>query len=192
MMALLMPWNHQQQDRPHWFKNSKKAKANKTQLKGIKKSPSSMSLSAKFYSMVNQNDTNTCHIEDDEILCHAKEKGRDGSLLHISENGQDVLVLEMISSKLHVVAGTLERLFIKLADESSQDFDYVDTYILSHLFFSDSFELLENLMARFHLEAMSGEAGYFKKWQRCIQAKYSKKHRSMLTYIPTDMIVIEF
>lgn len=112
----------------------------------------------------------TCD-EDDEILRHAKEKGKEGSILHISEDGQDVLVMEMVSNKLQVLAGTLERLFMKLADETCQDLDYVDTYILSHLFFTDSFELLENLMARFHLEALPGEATYFKKWQRCIQVK---------------------
>ncbi|KAK4509268.1 uncharacterized protein ATC70_007618 [Mucor velutinosus] len=109
--------------------------------------------------------------EDDEILRHAKEKGKEGSIIHISEDGQDVLVMEMASNKLQVLAGTLERLFMKLADETCQDLDYVDTYILSHLFFTDSFELLENLMARFHLEALPGEASYFKKWQRCIQVK---------------------
>ncbi|GAN01562.1 hypothetical protein MAM1_0009d00995 [Mucor ambiguus] len=109
--------------------------------------------------------------EDDEILRHAKEKGKEGSILHISEDGQDVLVMEMVSNKLQVLAGTLERLFMKLADEACQDLDYVDTYILSHLFFTNSFELLENLMARFHLEALPGEASYFKKWQRCIQVK---------------------
>ncbi|KAL7327455.1 hypothetical protein PS15p_205881 [Mucor circinelloides] len=112
----------------------------------------------------------TCD-EDDEILRHAKEKGKEGSILHISEDGQDVLIMEMVSNKLQVLAGTLERLFMKLADETCQDLDYVDTYILSHLFFTDSFELLENLMARFHLEALPGEASYFKKWQRCIQVK---------------------
>lgn len=175
MMSSLMPWNSQQQERSNWFKNSKKIKGNKNQLKGLKRTPSHMSLSGKFHNMISHNDSNTCHAEDDEILRHAKEKGREGSLLHLSENGQDVLVLEMVSSKLQVVAGTLDKLFIKLADESSQDFDYVDTYILSHLFFTDSTELLENLMARFHLEVMPGEASYFRKWQRCIQAKYSEK-----------------
>ncbi|CEP18049.1 hypothetical protein [Parasitella parasitica] len=109
--------------------------------------------------------------EDDEILRHAKEKGKEGCILHISEDGQDVLVMEMVSNKLQVLAGTFERLFMKLADETCQDLDYVDTYILSHLFFTDSFELLENLMARFHLEALPGEKSYFKKWQRCIQVK---------------------
>ncbi|GAA5816691.1 hypothetical protein MFLAVUS_010223 [Mucor flavus] len=133
--------------------------------KELKRRPSQLSLAGKLYdASVNK--------EDDEILRNVKENGKEGSVLHVSENGTDVLVMEMIqSNKLHVLSGTLERLFMKLAEETCQDLDYVDTYILSHLFFTDSFELLENLMARFHLEALPGEANYFKKWQRCIQVK---------------------
>ncbi|KAI9494881.1 ras guanine nucleotide exchange factor domain-containing protein [Zychaea mexicana] len=77
----------------------------------------------------------------------------------------------MVAGKLHVVAGTAEKLFLKLADETAQDLDYVDTYILNHTAFTASTEFLENLMARFHLEALPGEAEYFKKWQHCIQVK---------------------
>jgi hypothetical protein len=120
----------------------------------------------KLYNCHNQQHES----QEDILLFHAKEKGKEGTLFHLSENGRDVLILEMVSNhKLQVVAGTLERLFIKLADETSQDLDYVDTYILSHLFFTDSFELLENLMARFHLESVPGD--YNKKWKRCIQVK---------------------
>ncbi|KAI8576795.1 hypothetical protein K450DRAFT_254985 [Umbelopsis ramanniana AG] len=79
--------------------------------------------------------------------------------------------MEMVSGKLQVVAGTAERLFIKLADETAQDMDYVDTYLLCHSYFCSPAELLENLMARFHLEATPGEADYFEKWQRTIQVK---------------------
>ncbi|KAI8076161.1 ras guanine nucleotide exchange factor domain-containing protein [Thamnidium elegans] len=133
--------------------------------KELKRRPSQLSLAGKLYDL-------TVNKEDDEILRNLKESGKEGSVLHVSENGTDVLVMEMIQShKLQVLSGTLERLFMKLADETCQDLDYVDTYILSHLFFTDSFELLENLMARFHLEALPGEANYFKKWQRCIQVK---------------------
>lgn len=133
--------------------------------KELKRRPSQLSLAGKLYDL-------SVNKEDDEILRNVKENGKEGSVLHVSENGTDVLVMEMIqSNKLHVLSGTLERLFMKLAEETCQDLDYVDTYILSHLFFTDSFELLENLMARFHLEALPGEANYFKKWQRCIQVK---------------------
>lgn len=40
--------------------------------------------------------------------------------MHVSENGQDVLVMEMVGGKLHVTAGTCEKLFLKLADETAQ------------------------------------------------------------------------
>lgn len=82
-----------------------------------------------------------------------------------------MLIMEMVSGKLQVVAGTAERLFIKLADETAQgeciqygkslacrfvlthydrlDMDYVDTYLLCHSYFCSPAELLENLMARY-------------------------------------------
>ncbi|KAI8881072.1 ras GEF [Backusella circina FSU 941] len=104
------------------------------------------------------------------MLRQASQRG-EGSVLHMSENGQCVLIMEMLGGRLQMMSGTLERLFMKLADESAQDFDYVDTYIHSHLFFTTSTEFLENLMARFHLEALPGDYDYFRKWQRCIQVK---------------------
>ncbi|KAI9306285.1 ras guanine nucleotide exchange factor domain-containing protein [Cunninghamella echinulata] len=99
------------------------------------------------------------------------KKTSEGSILHLSENGQDVLVMEMINGKFRVVAGTTEKLFLKLADETTQDFDYVDAYILNHTDFTTSEEFLENLMARFHIEPQPDETEYFKKWQHCIQIK---------------------
>ena len=42
------------------------------------------------------------------------------SVLHVSENGQDVMILEMHCGRLQVVAGTAEKLFLKLADETAQ------------------------------------------------------------------------
>ncbi|KAI9016326.1 ras guanine nucleotide exchange factor domain-containing protein [Phycomyces nitens] len=100
-----------------------------------------------------------------------KKTHREGNTLCISEDGKDVLVMEMVNGKLQVVAGTIEKLFIKLADEASQDLDYVDTYLMNHACFTTSAELLENLIARFHIEALAGETEYFDKWQRCIQLK---------------------
>jgi hypothetical protein len=38
----------------------------------------------------------------------------------VLEDGNEVLIMEMVSGKLQVVAGTAERLFIKLADETAQ------------------------------------------------------------------------
>jgi hypothetical protein len=43
-----------------------------------------------------------------------------GNLLHLSEDGNDVLIMEMLSGRLHIVAGTLEKLLFRLADESIQ------------------------------------------------------------------------
>lgn len=102
--------------------------------------------------------------------------------------------MEMVDGRFQVVAGTREKLFIKLADETTQgkvhprtgnqiahlpfsglDFSYVDAYVLNHADFTTSEEFLENLMARFHIEPQPGETDYFKKWQRCIQIKQVKK-----------------
>ncbi|KAI8089712.1 ras guanine nucleotide exchange factor domain-containing protein [Halteromyces radiatus] len=79
--------------------------------------------------------------------------------------------MKMTNGRLQVEAGTAEKLFIKLADETTQDFNYVDAYILNHIDFTTSEEFLENLMARFHIEPQPGETEYFRKWQRCIQIK---------------------
>jgi hypothetical protein len=46
--------------------------------------------------------------------------GSEGNVLHVLEDGNEVLIMEMVSGKLQVVAGTAERLFIKLADETAQ------------------------------------------------------------------------
>lgn len=41
-------------------------------------------------------------------------------MLHICENGTDVLVMEMFEGHLQVVAGLLEKLIERLADENAQ------------------------------------------------------------------------
>ncbi|KAI9316007.1 ras guanine nucleotide exchange factor domain-containing protein [Dichotomocladium elegans] len=74
----------------------------------------------------------------------------------------------MVSGKRRIVAGTAERLFLRLADEGSQDLDYVDTYIMNHPSFTTSPELFENLAARFHLEVRTDQIIHVK---RCIQVK---------------------
>ncbi|KAI8377417.1 uncharacterized protein BYT42DRAFT_570279 [Radiomyces spectabilis] len=97
-------------------------------------------------------------------------KGK-GNLLHVSENGEDVLLMEMGSSKLFVVAGTSAKLLAKLADETAEDLDYIDTFLLNHHFFMPSTQLINDLVARFHLQPVPGEIEYYRKWQRCIQVK---------------------
>lgn len=92
-------------------------------------------------------------------------------ILKVTENGQTVLLYEMIGGKFQVIAGTPERLFEKLADETVQDTHYVDTFIIHHSSFTMSSVLLEQLISRFYLSPSPGEHEYFKKWQFSIQTK---------------------
>ncbi|KAG0229563.1 hypothetical protein BGW41_002989 [Actinomortierella wolfii] len=88
-----------------------------------------------------------------------------------AENGVDVMVLEAIEGRLQVVAGRLEKLVERLADESTQDSEYVSYFILSHSFFIESEDFLDALIARFHIQPRQGELLYFQKWQAIIQVK---------------------
>ncbi|KAF9955189.1 hypothetical protein BGZ70_010327 [Mortierella alpina] len=92
-------------------------------------------------------------------------------VLHICENGADVLVLEMFAGHLQVVAGQLEKLVERLADENAQDMEYMNCFLLSHSFFIDSEDLLDRLIARFHIQPRQGEILYFERWQMVIQCK---------------------
>ncbi|KAJ3303468.1 hypothetical protein HDU76_005344, partial [Blyttiomyces sp. JEL0837] len=98
-----------------------------------------------------------------------------GNLLHLNEDGTDVLVMEMVSGRLHIVAGTLEKLLFRLADESIQDMEFVDCLVQMHGFFITSLDLLENLIARYHVsppeQPAQEEIEYFAKWKRPIQLK---------------------
>lgn len=51
------------------------------------------------------------------------------------------------------------------------DAEYVNCFLLSHSFFIDSEDLLERLIARFHIQPRQGEILYFEKWQTVIQVK---------------------
>ncbi|KAI8065324.1 ras guanine nucleotide exchange factor domain-containing protein [Gilbertella persicaria] len=95
----------------------------------------------------------------------------DSKLLKMTEDGDVVLLYEIIQGKLQVVAGTPEKLFEKLADESVQDMNYVDTYLSNHRSFITSIDLLDQLISRFYLTPLPGEYEYFSKWQTSIQTK---------------------
>ncbi|KAL0137658.1 hypothetical protein V8B55DRAFT_1578525 [Mucor lusitanicus] len=99
------------------------------------------------------------------------KKGDSNNLLKVTENGQVVLLYEMVHGKLQVIAGTTERLFEKLADETAQDMEYVDTFLMNYASFTTSTHLLSQLISRFHLGPLPGEYEYFKKWQYSIQSK---------------------
>ncbi|KAJ3033743.1 hypothetical protein HDV00_005864 [Rhizophlyctis rosea] len=98
-----------------------------------------------------------------------------GDLLYLNEDGREVLVMHMLGDRLHIVAGTVEKLLLRLADENFQDMEYVDCFIQNHSFFIDSLDLLENLVARFHAQPpenpTEGDIEYFNKWRRPIQLK---------------------
>ncbi|KAJ3108337.1 hypothetical protein HDU97_001462 [Phlyctochytrium planicorne] len=98
-----------------------------------------------------------------------------GNLLHLTEEGVDVLVMEMVSGRLHIVAGTLEKLLFRLADENIQDLDFVDTLIQCHSFFISSLDLMDNLIMRYNVrppeEATGEEMEYYHKWRKPIQLK---------------------
>ncbi|KAG0352578.1 hypothetical protein BGZ54_002682, partial [Gamsiella multidivaricata] len=92
-------------------------------------------------------------------------------VLHICESGVDVLVMEMCEGHLHVVAGLLTKLIERLADQNTQDSEYVSCFLLSHSFFIDSEDLLDRLIARFHIQPRQGEMLYFERWQPIIRIK---------------------
>jgi hypothetical protein len=104
-------------------------------------------------------------------LSDSRTTGKGGKLLKVTENGQVVLLFEMMHGKLQAIAGTQTKLFEKLADETAQDMDYVDTYLMNHTEFISSLELLNLLINRFRLEPSPGELEYFMKWQFSIQTK---------------------
>ena len=99
------------------------------------------------------------------------KKSDSGKLLKVTENGNVVLLFEMMDGKLQAIAGTTEKLFERLADETAQDEEYMDTYLMNHSHFITSIALLNLLINRFHLEPSPGEYEYFLKWQFSIQTK---------------------
>ncbi|KAI9302572.1 ras guanine nucleotide exchange factor domain-containing protein [Cunninghamella echinulata] len=102
-----------------------------------------------------------------------KSRKKDGSFIYnvYGQNGKRIMLLEIIHGKSQIVAATKEQLFLKLADESPQDFDFVDTFLSNHPSFTTSQELLYSLIDRFHLEPAPGHEYYFQQWQKRIQVK---------------------
>ncbi|KAJ3184167.1 hypothetical protein HDU87_005013 [Geranomyces variabilis] len=73
------------------------------------------------------------------------------NLLRLSRDGSDVLVMEKVGGKLQIVAGTVEKLVARLADEGAQDPEFVDVFLTCHPFFIPSRDLLACLVARFRV-----------------------------------------
>ncbi|KAI8820508.1 ras guanine nucleotide exchange factor domain-containing protein [Fimicolochytrium jonesii] len=98
-----------------------------------------------------------------------------GNRLLLCEEGSDVLVMDMVNGKLEIAAGTLEKLVARLAEENSQDLEFVDMFLENHPFYIPSRDLLVNLIARFYFEAPPGatelEIDYCATWRRPIRVK---------------------
>ncbi|RIB04974.1 hypothetical protein C2G38_2119478 [Gigaspora rosea] len=59
------------------------------------------------------------------------------------------LITKVVDGSTHIIAGTLEKLLSKLVDENEQDSEFVDCFILSHVFFIRSKDFLENMITKF-------------------------------------------
>nr|CAG8499985.1 14804_t:CDS:10 [Entrophospora candida] len=70
----------------------------------------------------------------------------------IYELSQDGLVIELVDGSPRVLAGTLEKMLLRLADEYEQDNEFIDCFVLSHVFFITSEDFLESMIARFITE----------------------------------------
>ncbi|CAG8460575.1 26843_t:CDS:10 [Dentiscutata erythropus] len=71
-------------------------------------------------------------------------------LSDINDSQNDgVLVTKVVDGSTHIIAGTLEKLLSMLIDENEQDSEFVDCFILSHVFFIRSKDLLKNMIVKF-------------------------------------------
>ncbi|CAJ0646663.1 15921_t:CDS:10, partial [Entrophospora sp. SA101] len=70
----------------------------------------------------------------------------------IYESSQDGLIIELVDGSPRVLAGTLEKMLLRLADEYEQDNEFIDCFVLSHVFFITSEDFLESMIARFITE----------------------------------------
>jgi len=78
-------------------------------------------------------------------------------VIYLFEEGREVLGFEITSEKIGVVSGTVEKLLLRLANESTYDEEYVDTFLQYHQFFISSVDLMHNLIARFNVQLESKE-----------------------------------
>ncbi|KAI9199258.1 ras guanine nucleotide exchange factor domain-containing protein [Polychytrium aggregatum] len=97
------------------------------------------------------------------------------NMLHLSEGKQDIKIMEIVAGKIVIVAATVEKLVVSLADENLQDLEFVDCMIHNHGFFMSSQDLMDNLEARYDIEpppnASTDDMEYFHRWKTPIQRK---------------------
>jgi len=95
--------------------------------------------------------------------------------MYLSEGGKDLLVMEVFSGRAEIIAGTIEKLIERLADENRQDMKYVDCILLTYRFYLTSLAMFEHLYLRYMIQlpanASAEEIAYFNEWQKPIQKK---------------------
>ncbi|KAL2913295.1 hypothetical protein HK105_207173 [Polyrhizophydium stewartii] len=95
------------------------------------------------------------------------------NILHFIEAGQSVLVLEMVMTKFQVVAGTLSRLILRLADETIQG-KLSSNFAFQKAVLADTLPATK-IRSRFDVQpsdpSSERELAYHEKWKRSIQLK---------------------
>ncbi|KAF0552010.1 ras GEF [Gigaspora margarita] len=92
------------------------------------------------------------HGSTDTESDQANDKTSNNSLKlsNINDSQSDgTLITKVVDGSTHIIAGTLEKLLSKLVDENEQDSEFVDCFILSHVFFIRSKDFLENMITKF-------------------------------------------
>ncbi|KAI9017327.1 ras guanine nucleotide exchange factor domain-containing protein [Gaertneriomyces semiglobifer] len=74
------------------------------------------------------------------------------STMCVSEGGRDVMILQLISGKLQVMAATPEKLIERVTDDAEQDNRFLDTLLLTFRSFINPTEFFDQLVARFNAE----------------------------------------
>ncbi|KAG9284187.1 hypothetical protein G9A89_002846 [Geosiphon pyriformis] len=93
-----------------------------------------------FSSSQNRSSAEFSELDGAELLKYCKENSKEG------------LQLDIIDKRAQVVSGTVENLITWMVQENSQDLEFIDCFILCHVFFMDTNDFLENLILRFHLD----------------------------------------
>ena len=84
-----------------------------------------------------------------EVIIVPSEKSY--SVVCVSENNQDVMLLQMIRGRLQVVAATEAKLIEKLTDDQEHDLTYMNNFLLTFRNFTAPEKVLEILVDRFHV-----------------------------------------
>ena len=114
----------------------------------------------------------TDYLSDNNHLCNKNTINKD--TIYIIEDGREVLGFESTNGKTTIISGTVEKLLLRLVDESTYDEEYIDAFLQYHQFFISSVDLMHNLIARFNIQLESKEDAdelTFNEWSKQIQLK---------------------